>query len=143
MSAPATRADDPGDGSRLRRLVQAGYLLQILSILLALFGDRDTLPGAATALPAGAMWLVLRSKLPGLGDAPLAAHIAWQARTFWWVLGAWGIATLLLGPLLFLGLPFLGWAYALIVLWAAWRIGRGLHALRKDQPLVTRRGKDA
>ncbi len=143
MSAPASRADDPDGESRLRRLVQVGYGLQILSILLALFGDRETLPGAATALPAGAMWLVLRSKLETLGDSPLAAHIRWQSRTFWWVLGAWGVATLLLGPLLFIGLPLLGWAYALIVLWAAWRIGRGLHALQRNQPLVTRTGKDA
>ena len=143
MSAPATRADAPGNEPRLRRLVQGGYVLQILSILLALFGDRETIPGAATALPAGIMLIILRSKFQDVGASPLAAHVGWQARTFWWVLGAWIVATLLLGPLLFIGLPFLGWAYALLVLWAAWRIGRGLHALRRDQPLPTRSGKDA
>ena len=143
MSAPVTRADDPGDGSRLRRLVQVGYALQALSLVLALFGDRESIPEVAAILPAalGLFGMPRQRQIPQ--DSPYAAHVAWQSRTFWRALAAWVVATLLFGPLLFIGLPILGWAVALIVAWIVWRIARGVHALRTGQPLATRKGKDA
>ena len=142
MSAPATRADEPGGESRLRRVVQAGYALQALSLVLALFGDRETIPEIASVLPSLLAWFGLPRKGQIPQDSPYAAHVAWQSRTLWCALAAWFIATLLFGPLLFIGLPVLGWAVALIVLWTVWRIARGAHALWKDQPLSTRKGKD-
>ena len=143
MSAPATRADAPDGGSRLRRLVQAGYVLQALSLLLALFGDPEILSGLDGGLPAGVGVLVLWSQRDALKGTRLASHATWQSRTFWIALGTAVLATLLLGPLLFIGLSYLGWALGLIAAWAGWRIARGVLALLKDQPLPTRSGNDA
>jgi uncharacterized membrane protein len=129
--------------TRLRRLVQAGYGLQMLSLATWALMDGVIINGLIALLPAAAGQLILHLRRQAVEGSPLAPHAAWQARTFRHALAATLVCLLLFGPLLFIGLPLLAWAYALIVLWAAWRIARGLYALQKDQPLTPRTGKAA
>jgi uncharacterized membrane protein len=123
-------------------VVQAGYALLALSLVLALLGEWLAFPTWYAVIPALATPLLHRSRANALRTSRLSAHVSWQSNTVLGTLAAVAASMLVLGPLLFLGLPVLAWALALIGLWMAWRIARGVHALLTDQPLVTRSGRD-
>ena len=86
-------------------------------------------------LPATLGFALNRWRRAAAYGTGIEAHFAWQTRSYIRSLLALVLATLVLGPLLFVGLSLLWFAYALVGLWLAWRIGRGVWALLKDKPL--------
>ena len=127
-------SSDLGDG-RLRRVVQAVYALQALSIALAALGDGVIITTLIVVLPAGLGYGLCRLRRSAAEGTPLEPHIRWQIRSFTVAAISILLATLVLGPLLFLGLTLLWFAYALAGLWLAWRIVRGAWSLWKSRPL--------
>jgi uncharacterized membrane protein len=147
VSAPSSRADDV-DTLRLRRLVQAGYALQALSVVLAVFGDGVFITTLVVVLPASLGYLLGRLRPPGATGSTLEPHLLWQARSFTRSALSLLAATIVLGPLLFIGLSLLWFAYALVGLWLAWRVATGAWSLWNSRPLPgtqaadTRNGRD-
>lgn len=134
MSAPSSRADGT-EALRLRRLVQAVYVLQALSIGLALLGDGVFVTAFVVTLPATLGFALNHMRRDAARGTGLESHFTWQTRSYIRSLLALVLATLVLGPLLFLGLTLLWFFYAFVGLWLAWRVGRGVWALLKDKPL--------
>ncbi|MEN9706262.1 MAG: hypothetical protein RLZZ393_2141 [Pseudomonadota bacterium] len=118
-------------------MTQAVYLLQALSITLALLGDGVVVTALVVLLPGAAGFAINRVRHDAVRDTPLEPHFAWQRRSaivsLAWLAGT----TLVLGPLLFIGLSLLWLAYALVGLWLGWRVARGLWSLQKSRPLPT------
>lgn len=72
-----------------------------------------------------------------------ASHFRWQRRTFWFALLWVCVAMILSAPLVFLlGLGVLTAALALtaVGLWIAYRVLRGVLALRDNRPMPTAEG---
>ena len=135
MSAPSSSADPPPNTASLRRLVQGVYLLQAASLLLALVGDGVVVTALVVALPATGGYLITRLRGDAARGTPLHDHFAWQERSFRLSAIGMALATLVLGPLVFVGLALLWFAYALIGLWLAWRIARGCWSLWRASAL--------
>jgi len=132
VSAPSSRAEPAADPAGLRTYTLAIYLLHALSLLIGLLSSTFLVTAFVFGLPsliAVAMNYARRNEARGTW---LAGHFSWQIRSFWFA-AAWLLAsTLLFGPLVLLGvgIPLLLMAYVATGLWAAYRIGRGLLALR-------------
>ncbi len=117
------------------------YALHALSILIGILSSAWIVTMFVFGLPsivAVVMNYVRRSEVRGTW---LDSHFSWQIRTFWFAL-LWVVAaTLLFGPfvLIFIGIIPLFISYAVIGIWAAYRIVRGWLALRDGRPLPGRR----
>jgi len=135
VSVPSSRAEATDATPGLRRTAQAVYLLHVLSLVLGLLSDEVVVTRWVVALPSLLAIGVNYARRDAVRGTVLERHFSWQIRTFWIAVAALGAATLLLGPLLFFGLPLLWMAYGVIGLWVLYRVARGGFALQRARPL--------
>lgn len=121
------------------RLTYGIYALQALSLLVAVVGQgllATQLLFLLPALAAVVLGFIARGRVQGTYLAP---HVAWQLRTAWVTAAILAAATLVLGPFVLLGLALsvhqllispLQVAYLATAIWTAYRIVRGVLALR-------------
>lgn len=118
----------------LVRLTHIMYLLHAIGLGVGAFSQAATMVGAFvfgwTSIIAIIINYVKRGETTGTF---LESHFHWQARTFWWCLLWLAIAALLY--VLLVGF-LLNWLlFALVGLWAVYRILRGWMALRDRRAL--------
>jgi uncharacterized membrane protein len=133
VSAPSSRADGDIPTAGLRRSAQAVYLLHGLALLLGFFGGGLIDGRVVVGVLAVAALCLNYSRRRAARGTVFEWHFAWQIRTFWIAATLLAGATLLFGPLLFVGLPLLWVAYAAVALWVAYRLLKGALALRRGR----------
>lgn len=107
------------------------YGLHAVAILLGIFTSATIVGQFLFGLPsivAVIMNYVRRGEARGTW---LESHFRWQLRTFWFTV-LWSLVALLAFGwlvLLFIGIPLLIVSFAIIGLWAAYRVARGWIAL--------------
>ena len=121
----------------LVNLTHLTYGLHAVGLALGVFGA-STVVGAFLGFPSLIALIINYVKRSDVRGTWLEPHVAWQIRTFWWVL-AWAVIIVVVSaPLvLLLGLGFVtGWmGLAVLGLWAIYRIARGWLRLNAHQPM--------
>lgn len=111
----------------LVRLTHLTYALHAFGLALGIFGA-STVVGAFLGVPSLIALVINYVKRGDVRGTWLESHVNWQIRTFWWVL-LWAVGisviSLLLLPLLGLGLVTWWIGLGVLGVWAIYRIGRG------------------
>lgn len=104
-----------------------------IGIVVTLLGYRTLLFGIPSLI-ALALGFMQRGRQR---DSWIGTHLRWQWHTFCWMLLWLVAATLAFGSIIAIltRLPLLEISYIAIGAWAAWRLGRGWHALRGNRPM--------
>lgn len=121
----------------LVRLTHITYLLHAIGLALGVFGSASIV-GAFLGLPSFVALVINYVKRGDVRGSWLDSHFGWQIRTFWWVV-IWAViiatVSLVLLPLLGLGLVTWWVGLAVLGLWAIYRIVRGWLRLKDHQPM--------
>lgn len=111
----------------LVRLTHLTYALHAFGLALGIFGA-STVVGAFLGVPSLIALVINYVKRGDVRGTWLESHVNWQIRTFWWVL-LWAVGislvSLLLLPLLGLGLVTWWIGLGVLGVWAIYRIARG------------------
>jgi uncharacterized membrane protein len=131
-SSPAGASPHPTDES-LVSYTHVIYGLHTLSVVIGVLGSATIVGSFVFGLPSIIAVIMNYARRSAVRGSFLEAHFSWQIRTFWYAL-AWiavaSLVSLVLLPLL--GLGILTWfAAALIIgVWVIYRVARGWLALR-------------
>jgi uncharacterized membrane protein len=138
VSAPSSSAEPQPGSTGLRVWTQAIYLLHTLSLLIGLLTSAYILTAFVFGLPSIVAVILTYARRRQAHGSWLESHFTWLLRTFWYALFWLVVATLLFGPLVYVlgDIPLLAIAYVATGLWVAYRIGRGLLALRRRLPVI-------
>lgn len=139
MSAPSSKAESRVDLAGLRAYTQAIYLLHALSILIGLLSSAFIVTAFVFGLPSIVAVVMNYARRREADGTWLAAHFQWQIRSFWFTALWLAASTLMIGPLVLLGIgvPLLYAAYLATGVWAAYRVARGWLALAAGRGPVT------
>ncbi len=121
----------------LVRLTHLTYALHAFGLALGIFGA-STVVGAFLGVPSLIALVINYVKRGDVRGTWLESHVNWQIRTFWWVL-LWAVGisviSLLLLPLLGLGLVTWWIGLGVLGVWAIYRIARGWLRLQGREPM--------
>jgi uncharacterized membrane protein len=138
VSVPGSRPEPDPATSGLRNYTQAIYLLHTVSLVIGALGSAFIVTAFVFGLPSLVAVIMNYARRSEARGTWLESHFRWQIRSFWFALLWFVAATLLFGPLVLvgIGIPLLVLAYVAIGMWAAYRVLRGLLALRDARTLA-------
>ena len=132
--APGSAAADPS----LVSYTHVIYALHATSVLIGILGAPTVVGAFLLGIPsiiAVIMNYVRRSDARGTW---LDSHFSWQIRTFWYT-ALWvvliALISMILLPLLGLGILVFFVAFGLLALWLVYRVARGWLRLRDRRPM--------
>lgn len=121
----------------LVRLTHITYALHAFGLALGVFGSSSVV-GAFLGLPSVIALIINYVKRSEVRGTWLESHVTWQIRTFWWVL-LWAVIlggiSLVLLPLLGLGLVTWWVGLAVLGVWAIYRVACGWMRLGSREPM--------
>ncbi len=121
----------------LVRLTHGTYGLHAIGLALGVFGSASIV-GAFLGLPSIVALIINYVKRSDVRGTWLESHVEWQIRTFWRVLllaVLIGIGSVILLPLLGLGIATWFVGIGLLGLWAVYRIVRGWLRLKDRETM--------
>ncbi|MET0293358.1 MAG: hypothetical protein ABW136_13450 [Steroidobacteraceae bacterium] len=116
---------------------QIMYALHAVTVVIGIFTSAFIVTAFLFGIPSIIAVVMNYLRRNDARNTWLASHFRWQLRTFWFA-ALWYLAALVAFgwlALLVIGLPLLWGSFAIIGVWAAYRVIRGWLALRESRPL--------
>ena len=122
----------------LVRTMHVIYALHALGLAIGAFGAASVVGAFLFGWPSIIAVIISYVKRGDARGTWLESHFAWAIRTFWWALviaAVVGVVSLPLVLLFGLGLVTMAIGFAILGVWAIYRIARGWLRLKDHQPM--------